>query len=96
MGEAPTRFLDLEMPALFDLEVPLKGHRGEWIVDVGSLSPQLFARLDDGSYLCAGHGSHPVYLRVAEVLDGGVIRCLDGGGESFLYRLRAVKPSDRW
>ncbi len=96
MSDAPGRFLDLEMPAWFDLEVPLRGRRGEWIVDVGALSPGLFDRLDDGTYLCAGHGAHPIYLRVVEKLDGGVIRCLDGGGEAFRYRLKPVKPPDRW
>ena len=96
MSDAPKRFMDLEMPELFDLEVPLGGRPGEWTVDVGSLSPRLFARLDDGAYLCAGHGSHPVYLRVVEQLDGGVIRCLDGGGEPFLCRLRPARPADAW
>ena len=90
MSDQPARFLDLDMPDVFDLEVPSGNSPTGWIVDVGSLTPDLFDRLDDGSYLCAGYGGRPLYLRVVEVLEGGVIRCVDGGGEAFLYRLRAI------
>jgi len=84
------RFLDLDLPARFDLEVPYDESPTGWIVDVGSLTPDLFDRLEDGSYLCAGYGGRPIYLRVVEVLDGGVIRCVDGGGAAFVYRVRPI------
>ena len=85
------RFHDLEMPDMFDLEVPYDESPTCWIPDVGALTPDLFDRLDDGTYLCAGHGAHPIYLRVVEKQDGGVIKCVDGGGEAFLYRLAKSK-----
>ena len=87
MSGKSVRFRDLDLPARFDLEVPYDESPTGWIVDVGSLTPDLFDRLEDGSYLCAGYGGRPIYLRVVEVLDGGVIRCVDGGGEAFVYRI---------
>ena len=87
MSGQPGRFLDLAMPARFDLEVPYDESPSGWIVDVGSLTPEMFDRLDDGSYLCAGYGGRPLYLRVVELLEGGVIRCVDGGGEGFVWRV---------
>ena len=84
------RFHDLEMPDMFDLEVPYDESPTGWILDVGALTPDLFDRFDDGTYLCAGYGGHPIYLRVVEKQDGGVIKCVDGGGEPFLYRISAL------
>jgi len=90
MSNKPDKFLDLEMPEVFDLEVPSGNSPTGWIVDVGSLTPDLFERLDDGSYLCAGYGGRPLYLRVVELLEGGVIRCVDEAGAAFRYRVSGI------
>lgn len=90
-GENDQQYLDVEFPAVFDLEVPLGDGSSEWVVDVGSLRPDMFDRLDDGTYLCAGYGGRPLYMRVVEQFDDGRIKCVDGGGEPFLWRIRAVR-----
>ena len=53
-----------------------------------ALPRPLFVR--DSRQLCAGNGGRPLYLRAVELLEGGVIRCVDGGGEAFLYRVRRL------
>ena len=59
LAEAP-KFIDITMPDQFVLEVPTE--QGSWI-DHGLFRASDFDRLDDGAYLCAGHGGSPVYLR---------------------------------
>jgi len=59
LAEAP-KFIDITMPDQFVLEVPTE--QGGWI-DHGLFRASDFDRLDDGAYLCAGHGGSPVYLR---------------------------------
>lgn len=41
------------MPEAFELETPTES--GEWIV-WGGYEAWMFDRLDDGTYICAGHG----------------------------------------
>ena len=69
MSDQPARFLDLDTPEVFDLEVASDESPTGWIVDVGSPTPDRFHRLDDGSYLCGGYGGRPLYLRVVELLE---------------------------
>ncbi len=76
-------FIEIAMPARFDLEC-LDGD-GAW-THWGRYEARLFDRLDDGSYLCAGHGGSPTYLRCLRQ-DGQVIYVLDGSGEPFTYRV---------
>ncbi len=81
-----TRYLDLDLPPLFALEIGPAGE--EW----GLFAADWFGREDDGSYVCAGHGGSPVYLR-AVARDGQRFTHVDGGGRKHAYRLRIVDPS---
>lgn len=89
---SPRRYLDIVMPDDFILEVPDESDAG-W-VDHGRYQARLFDRLEDGTYVCAGHGGSPLFLRCVRQ-DGEVIEVLDGAGERFSYRLVAF-PSDRY
>jgi hypothetical protein len=77
------RFLEVEMPARFVLEVETSS--GSWI-DYGLFAAETFARLEDGAYVCAGHGGSPLLLRCVAESDG-VLECLDGAGQPVRYRL---------
>ena len=90
MSKIPDRFLDIDLPEFFNLEVPFDESPTGWIVDVGSLTPDSFDRLDDGTYLCAGYGGHAIYLRVVKILEGGEIDLLDGGGDKYRCRIRPI------
>lgn len=84
-------FRSLDLPQRFVLEMQTRA--GEW-VDHGLFDRDAFAVLEDGSYLCAGHGGSPVFLRcVAQ--RGDEIDVLDGAGVQHTYRLVAF-PSDRY
>lgn len=85
------RFLDVDMPPQFILEVRDAG--GRWI-DWGRFDRELFGRLDDGSYVCAGHGGSPLFLRCTEQR-GNEIECVDGGGELHIYRLAPVDQGNQ-
>ena len=54
--------------------------------DLGPFRADLFAILEDGTMVCAGHGGSPLYLRIVDV-DGDWITTLDGTGEAFRYRI---------
>jgi hypothetical protein len=84
---APT-FIDIDMPEAFELETPTES--GEWIV-WGGYEAWMFDRLDDGTYVCAGHGGSPLFLRCLRQR-GAVIDVIDGTGTSFTYRLTPVPP----
>ena len=90
LAEAP-KFIDITMPDQFVLEVPTD--EGGWI-DHGLFRAADFDRLDDGAYLCAGHGGSPLYLRCLEQR-GHELDVLDGGNNLFTYRLVAY-PSERY
>lgn len=79
------------MPDAFVLEALTA--EGEWI-DQGLYGPDQFGREHDGTYVCAGHGGSPLYLRCLRQ-DGMVIYVLDGGGDPFTYRLYPF-PSARY
>ena len=80
------RYIDIDMPELFELETLSEG--GEWIV-WGRFEASMFGRLEDGTYVCAGHGGSPLFLRCLRQ-DGGVIDVLDGCGDRYRYRLEPV------
>ena len=84
-GSAP-RFLDVELPARFVLQV--ERQRGGW-VEHGIYDASGFARNDDGSYVCAGHGLSPTFLRCVK-REGDVITVPDGAGQPFRYRIVAA------
>lgn len=77
------RFRDVEMPDDFVLECLTA--EGEWI-DWGRYQPEAFARCEDGTYLCSGHGGSPMYLRCLRQ-EGSVVYVVDGGGTPYTYRL---------
>jgi hypothetical protein len=77
------RFLKITMPDRFILDV--RRDDGTWI-DWGIFDAELFARLPDGSYVCAGHGPSTMWLRcIAQ--RGEVLEVLDGAGGRHHYRL---------
>lgn len=90
LAQAP-KFIDIAMPERFVLEVPTE--EGGWI-DHGLFPASAFGRLEDGSYLCAGHGGSPVYLRCLEQR-GEELDVLDGQDNVCTYRLIAF-PSERY
>ncbi len=90
LAKAP-KFIDITMPDQFVLEVPTD--EGGWI-DHGLFQAKVFGRLDDGAYLCAGHGGSPVYLRGVEQR-GQELDVLDGENNVCTYRLIAY-PSERY
>lgn len=77
------RYGPIEMPEQFVLEC-LTG-TGSWS-ESGRFPAELFAREDDGSYVCSGHGGSPVLLRCLRQ-DGDVIYVVDGAGDPYTYRL---------
>ncbi len=81
------KFIDIAMPERFVLEVPAE--EGGWI-DHGLFRAADFDRLDDGAYLCAGHGGSPVYLRCLEQR-GNDLDVLDGDSNVFTYRVAPYK-----
>ncbi len=87
--EAEQRYVDLELPEEFAIDVPSK--EGAW-VEFASFRRDLFARLSDGSYLCAGHGGSPFYLRCL-ARHGSLLVVLDGAAERFVYRIRPLGVS---
>ncbi len=90
LAQAP-KFIDIAMPERFVLEVPT--YEGGWI-DHGLFRAADFDRLDDGAYLCAGHGGSPLYLRCLEQR-GHELDVLDGQDDAYTYRLVAY-PSERY
>lgn len=74
------------MPAEFVLE--FRDDNGEWC-DHGRYGANLFQRLDDGSYVCAGHGGSPTFLRCVARLETG-IQVDYPDGTSALARLTPV------
>jgi hypothetical protein len=86
-----SQFIDIAMPTAFVLEV--QSEDGGWI-DYGLYRPEMFGRLPDGSYVCAGHGGSPLFLRCLRQ-EGDVVDVVDGGGEPFAYRLCPF-PSERY
>lgn len=85
------KYKDIAMPEAFVLEFLTSD--GEWM-DHGLFRADQFGRDDDGTYVCAGHGGSPLFLRCLRQ-DGMVIYTLDGGGDPFTYRLYPF-PSDRY
>lgn len=79
----PERFLDIKLPEEFVLEVPAEA--GGW-TDYGLYRADQFGRDDDGTYVCAGYGASPLFLRCVRQR-GDVIEVLDGTGAQFTYRL---------
>ena len=90
LAEAP-KFIDIAMPERFVLEVPTE--QGGWI-DHGLFPASAFGRLEDGGYLCAGHGGSPLFLRCLEQR-GDEVDVLDGQDNVYTYRLIAF-PSERY
>ena len=80
------RYVGIDMPDVFELEALTE--TGEWIV-WGRYEPSMFGRLEDGTYVCAGYGGSPLFLRCLRQA-GSVIYVLDGGGEPYTYRLQPV------
>jgi hypothetical protein len=85
------RFLDIDMPDEFVLEI--RADDGQWI-EHAFYSSDLFGRNDDGTYVCAGQGGSPMFLRCVRQR-GQYIDVLDGGGFGYTYRLIPI-PSDRY
>jgi len=85
-GPSSRRFLDIDMPDAFELETPTE--EGDWVV-WGRYEASMFGRLEDGTYVCAGHGGSPLFLRCLRQ-DGAALEVVDGGGEHYRYRLRPV------
>jgi hypothetical protein len=54
------RYVDIDMPDVFELEA--LAEEGEWMVG-GRYEATMFGRLEDGTYVCAGHGGSPLFLR---------------------------------
>lgn len=77
------------MPDRFVLECLTRD--GSWI-DFGAFESSLFERGDDGTYVCAGHGGSPIFIRCVRQ-DGSVIYVLDGRGQPFTYRLVPLSTS---
>ena len=50
------RYVDIDMPDVFELEA--LAEEGEWMVG-GRYEATMFGRLEDGTYVCAGHGGSP-------------------------------------
>jgi hypothetical protein len=65
-------FVELSLPDRFILEVPV----GDGWIEHGRYEADAFQRQPDGSYLCAGHGGSPTYLRCVLVRS-------DGGHQTF-------------
>jgi hypothetical protein len=83
LTERARRFIDLALPDAFVLEVPAAA--GGW-VDYGLFHAADFDRMDDGAYVCAGHGGSPLFLRCVAQSDD-LIECVDGGGDRWVGRL---------
>jgi hypothetical protein len=82
-GPDPTlSFRAIQLPEQFGLEALTSD--GAWI-EFGRYAGDMFSRLEDGSYVCAGWGASPLFLRVVRQ-DGVVLYVLDGGGQPYAYR----------
>jgi hypothetical protein len=91
MGDdTPRRFRDIERPERFILKAPTVD--GGWI-DHGLYAADLFDRLEDGTYVCAGHGGSPLFLRCLDQR-GVEIEVADGAGYRFIYLLVAHGADD--
>lgn len=83
---ASSGFVAITMPERFVLEVE---QNNGTLVDHGVYRADDFTRTYDGSYVNAGHGGSPIWLRCIRQR-GAWIVCLDGSGARIRYRLRAV------
>ena len=92
MSEGAKQFLDIDLPPVFSIDVPAESMPSPdgWIPYWDYCEREGFDRLDDGSYICAGYGGSPIYLRVVKILKGGEIDVVDGGGDRYRYRIRPV------
>jgi hypothetical protein len=82
MVQPPGRYLDVEMPKRFALQ--LQGSDGAWLDDAVCLQRE-FERLPDGSYICSAFGSATWIRCVGHREDG--FDHVDGGGQLSRYRL---------
>ncbi len=79
-----TTSLEVDLPAAFFLDVP--DGSGGWVVH-GRYERDWFSRQADGSYVGAGVGGSPLFLRVVAREDA-ILTALDGQGETAVYRMR--------
>ena len=86
MARGP-RYLNVNLPSEFLVEVPARGG-AVWLVH-GHYARDMFSRIEDGSYVCAGYGGSPFYIRCI-AHDGAVLTLVDGAGRNFRIRVRAV------
>jgi hypothetical protein len=91
MSDTTPSFVRISMPDQFVLEV--RSAEGAWL-DHGLFSREDFARLEDGSYVCAGHGGAPVFLRALSQR-GARVDAVDGAGAATSYRLEPF-PSQKY
>lgn len=75
------------MPETFILEVQTDNG---WI-DWGWYRAGDFERLEDGSYVCAGLGGSPTWIRCIGRRDDS-LDVVDGAGDRYRYRLRPRRP----
>lgn len=80
-----SRYLRLELPERFYLDV--RSETGDWLVH-GRYRADEFGRAPNGAYVCSVGIGLPTYLRVLSQ-DGDEIVVEDGGGDRFVYRIRA-------
>lgn len=85
------RYLALDLPATFTLEI--RSEAGIWS-EWGVYRAEDFVRLDDGSYVCEGHGGSPTWLRCIARRYGS-FEHMDGGGLIHAYRIVAVDIDGR-
>lgn len=92
-GPSQSRYLALDLPPTFILEI--RSEAGIWS-EWGAYRAKDFERLEDGTYVCAGHGGSPTWLRCIAHRDG-YFEHVDGGGQGQVhaYRITPVNIGGR-
>ena len=92
--ESPDRFLRLDLPPHFELDFASEKATSGWLTVPGPLRSEWFVRINDGSFVCSGHGGEPITLRASKLLGGGLIEAVDDLGREVTYRIRPVETPE--
>ena len=91
----PASYLSVELPSVFALEVPDAESSTGWTPYWQYLRVEWLEQQPDGSYVSGSiDGGSPVSLRVTRVLGDGLLEHVDGSGELFRYRIRALPENE--
>ncbi|MEI7559771.1 MAG: hypothetical protein WCJ63_04195 [Actinomycetes bacterium] len=84
------RFLRIDLPPVLEIDCASEKTTSGWLSVAGPLRRECFVRINDGSFICSGHGGDWVTIRVNKLLGGGQVAAIDDLGEQAIYRIRPI------